>query len=104
MQTNENIQAVKVRPIKDGEIRDRRGRWAGKVVTVRKPYYDLMDAWRKQTGLNRAEFWRQAAMRGAIEIAKSYGIDASFPALPDDKPAKTQDVKRKNRFPFWNRE
>ncbi len=102
METSENV--VKVRSTKDGETRDKRGRWAGKVVTVRKPYYDLIDTWRKQTGLNRAEFWRQAAMRGAVEIAKSYGIDASYPALPDDKPVQAGEVKRKSRFPFWNKD
>jgi hypothetical protein len=31
--------------------------------------------------MRKAEFWRQAVMRGAVEIAKSYGIEASYPVL-----------------------
>jgi hypothetical protein len=72
---------LNARKLKDGETRDRLGRWAGKVVTMRKEYYALIEAWQKQTGMRKAEFWRQAVMRGAVEIAKSYGIEASYPVL-----------------------
>ena len=88
---------------KDGEARDKRGRWAGKVVTVRREFYELIETWQKQTGMSKAEFWRQAVMRGALEVARSYGIDASYPALQDEKSARPADMPKKRGFPFWGK-
>jgi hypothetical protein len=96
-----NFEFEKVSRYKDGDTRDRRGRWSGKVVTVRKEHYALIETWRKKTGINKAQFWREAVMRGAVEVAKSYGINASFPALEDEvKPVK----ERASYYPFkfWN--
>ena len=96
------------RPVKDGETRDRLGRWAGKAVTVRKQHYEAIEAWQKASGMKKAEFWRQAVLRGALEIAKSLGIADKYPELPDDaKPIKTiseqEKPKQKRVFPFWNK-
>ncbi|MEW6206699.1 MAG: hypothetical protein AB1516_15480 [Pseudomonadota bacterium] len=66
---------------KDGEARGTRGRWAGKLVTLRTEYYALIEGWQKQTGISKAQFWRQAVMLGALKLAQSYGIDASYPPL-----------------------
>jgi len=95
----EEGQAIqKARHYKDGETRDRGGRWAGKVVTVRKEYYALIEAWQKQTGMKRAQFWREAIMRGALDIARSKGIEASFPVLEE---VPSVYVKPKKKFPAW---
>jgi hypothetical protein len=96
MEGTQEVQQV--RHYKDGETRDRNGRWAGKVVTVRKEYYALIEEWQKQTGMKKSQFWREALMRGVIEVAKSHNIEASFPALEEVPSAY---VKRKKRFPSW---
>ena len=96
MEGNMNYQQVK--HYKDGEARDRKGRWAGKVVTVRSEYYALIEGWQKQTGMKKAQFWREAVMLGVVEVAKKYGIEASFPMLEDVPSAY---VKPKRRFPVW---
>ncbi len=92
-------------PLKDGDTRDRRGRWSGKVVTVRKQHYEAIEAWQKASGMNKAEFWRQAVLRGALQIAQGLSIADRYPDLPDDanpvKPIEPQQ-SRKRRFPFWN--
>jgi len=93
-----NTEVQKVRHYKDGETRDRRGRWAGKVVTVRKEYYALIEGWQKQTGMKRAQFWREALMIGVVEVAKKYGIEATFPILED---VPSVYVKPKRKFPAW---
>jgi hypothetical protein len=97
----ESLRIEKVRHHKDGETRDRNGRWAGKVVTVRKEYYALIEAWQKKSGLKRAQFWREAVMRGALEVAKSYGIEASFPVLEPGSNFQGVQVKPKRAFPAW---
>ena len=86
---------MEVRHYKDGDTCDKKGRWARKVVTVRKEYYALIEDWQKKTGMKKAQFWREAIMRGALEVAKSYGIEATFPILEDVK------IKPKNHFPYW---
>ncbi len=69
------------KPRKDGEII--RGRWAGKAVVVRKQHYDTIEAWQKASGMKKAEFWRQAVLRGALAIAQSMGIADKYPDLQD---------------------
>lgn len=98
MEEKQEIQ--KVKRYKDGETRDRLGRWAGKVVTVRKEYYALIEGWQKQTGMKRAQFWREALMLGVVEVAKKYGIEASFPILEETMSVQSY-VKPKKRFPAW---
>ena len=93
-----NTEVQKVHRYKDGDTRDRNGRWAGKVVTVRKEYYALIEDWQKQTGMKKAQFWREAVMRGVLEIAKEKGIEASFPVL-EEFPSVY--VKPKRKFPAW---
>lgn len=94
-------------PLKDGDTRDRRGRWSGKVVTVRKQHYEAIEAWQKASGMKKAEFWRQAILRGALQIAQGMGIADKYPDLPDDanpvKPIEPKPLK-KRKFPFWNSE
>lgn len=75
---------------KDGDTRDKNGRYAGKVVTLRKEHYALIEEWQKRTGMKKAFFWREAIMRGAIDIMKSYGIEAVFPELPEFAKAERQ--------------
>lgn len=83
-----NFNYEKVKHYKDGETRDKNGRWAGKVVTLRKEYYAVIEDWQKRTGMKKAQFWRQAVIIGALELAKSYGIKASYPPLSDEMPAE----------------
>jgi hypothetical protein len=85
---------------KDGETRDLRGRWAGKVVTVRKPYYELIEELREKIGMKKAQFWRDAVMLGVVQIARSYDIDFSFPAL-DELPKQNKNQVSERRFPAW---
>jgi hypothetical protein len=89
----------KVKRYKDGETRDKNGRWAGKVVTLRKEYYAMIEGWQKQTGMKKAQFWREAVMRGALEIAKENKIEALFPVLEELPPVAY--VKKKRPFPAW---
>ena len=96
-----NFEFEKVRRYKDGETRDKAGRYAGKVVTVRKEYYALIESWQKKTGMKKAQFWREAIMRGAVDVAKSYGIEASYPALDDTVVTEQGHVKPKRKFPAW---
>lgn len=96
MEGSQEVQQV--RHYKDGETRDKNKRWAGKVVTVRKEYYALIEGWQKQTGMKKAQFWREALMRGVIEVAKAHNIEASFPVLEEIPSAY---VKPKRRFPAW---
>jgi hypothetical protein len=93
-----NLEVQKVKRYKDGDTRDRNGRWAGKVVTVRKEYYALIEGWQKQTGMKKAQFWREALMLGVVEVVKKYGIEASFPALDE---VSQVHVKPKRKFPAW---
>ncbi len=94
----ENMEVQKVKRYKDGETRDRNGRWAGKVVTVRKEYYALIEEWQKQTGMKKAQFWRNAVMLGALAIAKEHGIDALFPVLEE---LPQVNIRPKRPFPAW---
>ena len=96
MEGTQEIQQV--RHYKDGETRDKNQRWAGKVVTVRKEYYALIEGWQKQTGMKKAQFWREALMRGALQIAKENNIEASYPVLEEIPSAY---VKPKRKFPSW---
>jgi hypothetical protein len=96
MESNENI--LQVKHYKDGEPRDKRGRWSGKLVLVRSEYYALIEEWQKRTGLKKAQFWREAVMRGAVEVANFYGIEASFPTLEE---VPSVNVKPKRKFPSW---
>lgn len=99
-------QNSEIKSHKDGEVRDKRGRWAGKSVIIRKPYYDLIETWRKNCGMGKAEFWRQAVMRGALEIARGYGLNAVYPELTDDlplKPAQKVNNADNRPFSFWNK-
>ncbi len=95
MEGNEQVQ--KIRHPKDGETRDRNGRYAGKVVLVRKEYYALIEEVQKQTGMKKAQFWREAVMRGAVEVAKSHGLTLQFPPL-EEFPTY---IKPKRKFPAW---
>ena len=94
----ESQEVPQVRHYKDGETRDKNGRWAGKVVTVRKEYYDAFEELRKKTGLKKAVFWRIAVHQGVMALAKLYAIDFVFPDLPDNQPL---EVKPKRKFPAW---
>jgi hypothetical protein len=96
MEGNLNYQEVK--HYKDGDARDKNGRWAGKVVTVRKEYYALIEEWQKKTGMKKAQFWREAVMRGALELARSYGMEASYPPIEDVLLSKD---KPKRSLPSW---
>lgn len=96
MEGTQELQPI--RHYKDGETRDRNGRWAGKVVTVRKEYYALIDEIQKKTGLKKAQFWREAVMRGAVEVAKSHGLTLQFPPLEE---VPSSYVKPKRKFPAW---
>ncbi|MBE7535455.1 MAG: hypothetical protein HS124_06965 [Anaerolineales bacterium] len=80
---------------KDGDTRDKNGRYAGKVVTLRKEHYALIEEWQKRTGMKKAFFWREAIMRGAVDIMKSYGIEAVFPELPEFTKAVPQEPRPK---------
>ena len=60
-----------------------RGKWAGKIVTLRKPHFDAMLAWAKQSGMSKASFFRAALMRGALEMARDIGIEARYPELEE---------------------
>ena len=62
----------------------KRGRWAAKYVMLRKPHYDAILSWAKQSGMSKASFFRAALMRGALEIARDLGIDAVYPELKDE--------------------
>lgn len=97
---HERFNYETVRHYKDGETRDKRGRWAGKVVTLRKEYYQLIDGWRQRSGMPKAKFWREAVMRGALELAKEYGIDAIYPPL-EDAQVKPREETPKKKGKFW---
>lgn len=84
MESNNNYERWRnSKRYKDGDTRDKNGRYAGKVVTLRKEHYALIEEWQKKTGMKKAFFWREAIMRGSIDIMKSYGIEAVFPELPE---------------------
>lgn len=61
----------------------KRGRWAAKYVMLRKPHYEVILSWAKQSGMSKASFFRAALMRGALEIARDLGIPAEYPTLED---------------------
>jgi len=61
----------------------KRGRWAAKYVMLRRPHYEAMLWWAKQSGMSKASFFRVALMRGALEIARDLGIEAEYPHLED---------------------
>ena len=69
------------KPYKDGQVI--RGRWAGKVVTVRKQHYDAIEAWQKASGMKKAEFWRQAVLRGALDLARNLGLADTLPKIDE---------------------
>jgi ASC-1-like (ASCH) protein len=94
-----NLNYREVKHYKDGETRDKNGRWAGKVVTVRKEYYQAFEELRQKTGLKKAVFWRMAVQQGVMVLAKLYGIEFAFPDLPEDSQAV--EVKPKRKFPAW---
>jgi hypothetical protein len=61
----------------------RRGRWAGKLVMVRKPHFEAIEKWARKSGMSKALFYRNAFMRGALEIAKGLGLAEKYPDLED---------------------
>ena len=61
----------------------KRGRWAGKLVTLRKPHFDAISEWAKKSGMSKASFYRAALMRGALEMAKGLGFADKYPELED---------------------
>lgn len=61
----------------------KRGRWAGKLVTLRKPHFDVIQDWAKRSGMSKASFYRAALMRGALELAKGLGFADTYPDLKD---------------------
>lgn len=97
MEGNENVQ--KVKHYKDGDTRDRNGRWAGKVVTVRKEYYAAIEELRQKTGLKKAVFWRLAVLYGVKTLADNYHVEFSFPAI--EEKSQPVEVKPKRKFPSW---
>ena len=61
----------------------KRGRWAGKMVTLRKAHYVAIEEWAKKSGMSKASFFRAALMRGALDMAKGLGFAETFPEIDD---------------------
>lgn len=61
----------------------KRGKWAGKIVTLRKPHFEVIMSWAKQSSMSKASFFRAALMRGALEMARDIGIEAKYPELEE---------------------
>lgn len=57
----------------------RRGKWAGKMVTLRKEHFEVIQIWAKKSGMSKASFYRAALMRGALEMAKGFGFPETYP-------------------------
>lgn len=57
----------------------KRGRWAGKLVTLRKAHFEVIQEWAKKSGMSQASFYRAALMRGALELAKGLGFADTYP-------------------------
>lgn len=62
----------------------KRGKWAGKMVTLRKEHFDVIQEWAKKSGMSKASFYRAALMRGALELAKGLGFAETFPEAKED--------------------
>ena len=61
----------------------KRGRWAGKFILVRKPHFEVIQEWAKQSGMSKAAFYRAALMRGALDLARGMGVEGGYPELID---------------------
>lgn len=61
----------------------KRGRWAGKIVTMRKAHFDVIQEWAKKSGMSKASFYRAALMRGALDMARGFGFADTFPEIDD---------------------
>lgn len=61
----------------------KRGRWAGKLVTLRKSHFNVIQDWAKKSGMSKASFYRAALMRGALELAKGLGFADTYPEIDD---------------------
>lgn len=61
----------------------KRGRWSGKMVTLRKAHFEAIEIWAKKSGMSKASFYRAALMRGALDMAKGMGFAETFPELTD---------------------
>ena len=61
----------------------KRGRWAGRIVTLRKAHYEAIQEWAKKSGMSQASFYRAALMRGALDMAKGLGFADTFPEIDD---------------------
>lgn len=61
----------------------KRGKWAGKMVTLKKPHFDAIETWAKKSGMSKASFYRAALMRGALDMAKGMGFADTFPDVQD---------------------
>ena len=61
----------------------KRGRWAGKIVTLRKAHFEVIQEWAKKSGMSKASFYRAALMRGALELAKGLGFADTYPEIDD---------------------
>ena len=89
---------MEVHHYKDGEARDKGGHWTGKVIMLRIEIYAVIDQWQKLTGMKKAVFWREAVMRGALEVAKSHGLTVEYPKV---EPVPSGYIKPKSKFPAW---
>ncbi len=61
----------------------KRGRWAGKIVTMRKAHFQAIEGWAKKSGMSKASFYRAALMRGALDMAKGLGFADTYPEIDD---------------------
>jgi hypothetical protein len=61
----------------------KRGRWAGKMITLRKAHFEAMKEWAKKSGMSQASFYRAALMRGALDMAKGLGFADTYPEIDD---------------------
>lgn len=61
----------------------KRGVWAGRFVTVKKPHWEQIQKWAKQSGMSQASFFRAALMRGALAMARDLGFTEEFPKLEE---------------------
>lgn len=71
---------------RDGEYLKKgykRGKWAGKMVLLKKPHFDAIETWAKKSGMSKASFYRAALMRGALDMAKGMGFVDTFPDVAE---------------------
>lgn len=61
----------------------KRGKWAGKMVTLRKEHFDVIQLWAQKSGMSKASFYRASLMRGALELAKGLGFADTFPDVKE---------------------